>query len=683
MAETGTLRGPPQVVPTTCGRGEATGHAAAQPRVVYRLRDLDRRGRCLALAFALALSLPPVLAFSWALPDWAPSGDVALMGIRALDVGTVRTPLIGQPSTAGRYIGSASHVSHPGPTHFYLLAIAIRLFGGDVGMPLVTVLIVEACVLLAAWAVFRQLGAAPGIVAAVLLGAIMFTTGTSSLVDPVSSRVAGYPLLCASVLCWCVFSGDMPLLPLATAVVSFTAQQHLSVAPAIVVLTASAVLGLIVALMRRPQVIRWCGWSVVVALVLWAPVLLQQVVSPDGNLGRILGYARSGRRATLGATSALYQIANSLGLPPLLGQTAVTGGMLLSPPSALTWFSAVAVVVIVATLGFWWRTRSPRRATLAVMVAVVALAGFANGSSVPVGLFEELRIAFYHWSFAMAFFTWLVLGLGVLELMSSQLATRATLAPALTSLALVAIILPAAINPSLERDSNRLRTANAVLESRYLRQLGDAALAHRRELGAQTLLLSRGAPLFAGFPQALAFELTQRGIDVRHPLTYRDFVDSTRLVERSAVDTGLVLVVDRSTVEGRAPHGDLLAHVDLEIRLDVRAFEALIAQAQSGHDVQLGRAAEEGLEAIADPFHRLAFWLVLGQITRRPRELFMSKTLRFLRDHPIEQPRLDPALIERVLATVPEHWGPDTAVGLRLYLVDRVELLRIANPGEL
>src|SRR4029453_4303222 len=102
----------------------------------------------------------------------------------------------------------------PGPLHFYLLAVGIRLFGGDVGMLLVSVLIVETCVLLAAWAVFRELGAAAGIVAAVLLGAIMFTTGGSSLIDPVSSRAAGYPLLCAPVLCWWVLRGDRPPLPL-------------------------------------------------------------------------------------------------------------------------------------------------------------------------------------------------------------------------------------------------------------------------------------------------------------------------------------------------------------------------------------------------------------------------------------------------------------------------------------
>ena len=653
-------------------------------RAVHRLRDLDRRGRWLAFVFALALLLAPVLAFAWAVPDWAPAGDPALMGIRALDVGTARTPLIGQPSTAARYIASADLVNHPGATHFYLLAVSIRLFGGDIGMPLVTVLIVGACVLLAAWAVFRQLGPPAGIVAAVLLSTVMFTTGASSLIDPVSSNIAGYPLLCASVLCWCVLCGDLRLLPLATAVVSFTAQQHLSVAPAVVVVTAGAVLGLAAALARRRgEVLRWCGWSALVALVLWAPVLLQQAISTDGNLGRLLTYARNTDDATLGATSALHQIVNSLGLPPLLGRTDLTGSTLLSEPSALTWLSAIAVVAIVAALGLRWRKPSPRQATLALMVVILALAGFANGSSVPVGLFEQGRIAFYHWSFALAFFTCLVLGLGLLALGRAQLAARPTLVPALTSLALVAIIVPAAINPSLDRTSNTLRSAHATIASRFVHELGDAVLAHRRELGAQTVLLSRGGAPYAGLREALAFELTQRGVAVRHPLTQRGAVHKDRLVRRSTVDSGLVLVVDTFT-KGSAPRGELLADVDLGgRRIDVRAYEALIAQARSGHEVRLGRAAEAALAAISDPGLKFVMSQALHEIARQPAQALAPSVLRFLRDHPIEEPRLDPALIQRVLDTAPELWAADMAVGLRLYLVDRAELLKFAFPVEL
>src|SRR5262245_3971031 len=101
--------------------------AQAQSRSVYSLRELDRGGRWLSLAFALALSLAPFLAFIWAVPDWAPANDPAHMGIRALDVGTSRTPLIGQPSTGAKYIGSTAPVHHLGATHLYLLAVPIRL----------------------------------------------------------------------------------------------------------------------------------------------------------------------------------------------------------------------------------------------------------------------------------------------------------------------------------------------------------------------------------------------------------------------------------------------------------------------------------------------------------------------------------------------------------------------------
>src|SRR2546421_8193792 len=73
---------------------ESTDRTRAGWRSVYRLRDLDRPGRWAALAFTLALLIAPAVAFAWAMPDWAPAGDTALMGLRVLDVGTARTPLI-------------------------------------------------------------------------------------------------------------------------------------------------------------------------------------------------------------------------------------------------------------------------------------------------------------------------------------------------------------------------------------------------------------------------------------------------------------------------------------------------------------------------------------------------------------------------------------------------------------
>jgi hypothetical protein len=347
--------------------------------------------------------------------------------------------------------------------------------------------------------------------------------------------------------------------------------------------------------------------------------------------------------------------------------------MIVADASTFTRLSAVAVLVIVAALGLRWRTGNPRQATLAVMVAVLVLAGFVNGSSVPVGMLEESRISFYHWSFALAACTWLVLGLGVLDLLRPQLAGRTTFAPALTALALAAIILPAALNPWLDRESNRYSNASGNLRRRYVHQLADAVLAHRSELGAQTVLLSTGGQVFAGYPQALAYELTARGIDLRHPPIFAGSVHDDRLVKRATVESGLVLIADTSQTEASAPQGTLLAKVGLTTP-DVRAFDALVAQAKSSDQVELGPAVQEGLSAIANPHARLALTFALPEITRSPRRLLTAGMLRLLRDHPIEKPRLDPELIDRVLATVPPDWAPDTATDLRLYLVSRENL---------
>ena len=149
----------------------------------------------------------------WVVPEWAPATDPAFMGIRALDVGTAAHPAH-RPALHRRPVlrGRNAHVTTPGPTHFYLLAAPVRLLGGDVGMPLVTVLIVEAACCIAAWAVFRQLGPPAGV-----CWPWCSARSCSPPAPPRSSTRSapaspGYPLLCAAVLCWCVLCGDLRLL---------------------------------------------------------------------------------------------------------------------------------------------------------------------------------------------------------------------------------------------------------------------------------------------------------------------------------------------------------------------------------------------------------------------------------------------------------------------------------------
>jgi hypothetical protein len=115
----------------------------------------------------------------------------------------------------------------------------------------------------------------------------------------------------------------------------------------------------------------------------------------------------------------------------------------------------------------------------------------------------------------------------------------------------------------------------------------------------------------------------------------------------------------------------------------VNAYRKLLAQARSGGDVRVGRAAERAIEEVPD--RRLRFLLAFGlrRLADEPARTLIRPVLEFLRDHPIESPRLDPGLIARTLDTAPDGWTPQTNLRIRLFIVDRPHLLRMALPGEL
>jgi hypothetical protein len=674
----------------------AVGAGLVEERPVHRVRDLDRRGRWMALLLAVALLVAPAVAFVWAVPDWSAQGDPALMAMRALDVGTERTPLTGQPSTGDLYVdGVDRRVSHLGPTHLYLLAPAIRLFGADVGMPVVSVLIIGSCLLLAAWAVLRQLGPAAGALAAVVLGLITFTTGASSLVDPVSSSISGYPVLCAAVLVWCLLCGDVRLLPLVAGVVSFAAQQHLSSLPALSFAVVAGVAGLVVHLTRRGvwrdrsarrAVLGWTGGAAGVALALWSPVLLQQVAAPPGNLTALVQFTLHDERPSVGFRIALRPLVHALGLPPVLGRLELTGLDLLREPAWTGWLSAALVVAVVAALGLRWRKTQPRRTALVVMAGALVAGGLLNASSMPVGI-ETSRIVFYHWVFALGFFVVLALGLAVWDVARSvlPLATTTWLRPALTGGAALAVAVPALVNPTLDRRTNDLYAAHSPHPREMVDELADAVMARRDELGDHPVLLVRSDDAFVSLRDGLALELVERGLDVRSPAYNIWFVDYDHLADPDTTG-GIVLVLDRSVIGDAAADAGLTGEPLVEAGngddFDDEALDQLVAAAEAADEVRYVGGAEAALSTFGDHDAALLWGVYLEGLVDDPARLLTERgVLEFLRDHPLDEPRLDPELIERVLDSLPP--ADELVLRARVYLLDTDEVRQFARGDEL
>lgn len=658
---------------------------------VHRVRDLDAPGRVVAAALALALLLPPVVAAAMFVGDWTPAGDPALMALRGLDVGTARTPMIGQPSSSRIYAGGYP-AHHPGPLHFYLIAVPIRVLGGAAGMLVVSAAITGTALVTSAWAVFRQLGRAAGMLAAVVLAAVAFTTGASSLVNPVSSSIAGYPLLLSAVLLWCVACGDTRLLPAAAAAVSFTAQQHLSVAIATATVTVGC-LALLAVTARREgwrgdpgaarELRRAAAGAGVVCAVLWAPVLAQQVLGDVGNLGQILWFAREGNGDTLGPTAGLWQVVQALSLPPLLGRTDVTGLSFVERPTAIEWATALAVVVAVAWLARRWRSTRPRQALLGAMAGLLALAGVLNGSSVPRGL-EEGRLVFFHWAWPLGLFVALVIGLAMIEAARDRLgAARRAPRPLLAGLAVAAVAAPALVNPVLDRRTNTLDAMHTRIERDVVDTLADEVLAHRDDLGDHTVLLVREEPLFAGMSNAVGFRLNERGLDLRYPRDLGPFVAGGRIVDRARVDGAVMIVFDTAVESADPPGGELVAEHRFAEALDAEAHESLVAAARRADEVRHGPAATRALRELGAG-QRAYIDAAFGNLLDDPEEALLNPGLvQLLVDFPTTEPAFDDAALADLAATIRSDDAPSGVRALRIFLLDRAETLDLAYTSEL
>lgn len=674
---------------------------------VHRLRDLGRRDRLIALALALALLFAPFTSalrlFGW----WTPNGDDALIELRARDVATPRTPLVGQPSSSGQYGHQERNAAHPGPIEFYLLAPAERLIGGGAGMLSTVAAVTAFSVLVAAWAVFRQLGRGGGLAAALALAAVLWTAGAAVMVDPLSSSVGRFPLLCSVVLLWCLVCGDARLLALTCAVLSFTFQQHLSVVPATAVVTGVGVVGLGVALVRRgvfrdPVVRREAGRNTVLAaavgLVLWAPVLYEQFTRSPGNLERIVRYAGDNTRRSVGYGAALRQLAHAVGLPPLLGRTEVSGSDLLASVPVLTWVSALAAGALLTIGAMAWRKRNPRLAALVVMAGGVALGGLFNGSNVPDSL-EQIRIAFYHWTFTLAFLELLILLVAIGSPLWRWYQERSTASgPAVRLLAgpVVALLVfaPAFANLFVSRADNRMFL---FMPKGSFDRIEHEVRRHLPAIGQPTLLLSTTAISFSGVYEATAARLIADGVDVVFPRAYAGSVADARLVDYRTVRSAIVLATGIGGPPAGVP-GTLIATADPAPGFERDAFAQLVRQARSARKPVLGiqlerrlqrqvieHVAPSGLGKFASTVsvdEQRTIEKLLTKINVKPVEALSRRSvLSLLAAAPMVEPVLDHAALERAARTFPTVQGAALqATHLSAYLLTRSQLLLFAPP---
>lgn len=652
--------------------------APADGRALHRLRDLDGRGRLVAAAIALLLVLVPLVAAMANHGRWEPQGDDALIELRARDVGTGRTPLVGQPSTSGSYGEQADNVAHPGPLGFVVLTPATRVLGPVTGTLLAAAAVSAASMLAVAWLLFRHLGPGGGLAGSVLVALAAFSAGAAGLVDPLSSNFGRMALLAAAVGVWALLCGDLRVAPLTVAFWSFAAQQHLSVLPAAAVLGG---VGLLAALWwvwrapagRRGAALAWIGVAVAVGLLLWSPVIYQELTGNPGNITALRGYSGDAQREDLGPRSALSQLANALGPRPFLGRSSPKGWDLVAHRSTLGVLVTFAVVGAILLAGAWWRRREPKLLAAIAMIGVLAVAALVTGTNIPDSP-EQGRLNFYHWAFALSFFELLVFGWLVVRLAQLVAARRedhrSIPQTAFAGVAAVVIVAVAVTPLITDRASDRLlQPLPASSIQRLLSEIeGSEAL---DAVDGPILVLVQGDDRYVQVGDTIGSRLTIDGEDIVFPPSSKGFVHPDRLADLCSVQNGLVIGLIRTGVE--LPEGTELATVDAAPTLDREALARLQSQID-GPEVVFGDDMTAALEALPGDQGDLVGATLMFRLPDRSAEVLLVRSnLDLLIERPIEKPAFDHDDLVALRDSLPEGSNV-VATDLTASLLDRQQL---------
>jgi hypothetical protein len=632
-------------------REEVPGGTGGGPP--YRLRDL--RGRDLALVLAtLALVIVPfvvALVRSWH-DGWLPSGDEANIATRSLDVFSRHPPLTGLPSTSFRY-GKDIYTYHPGPFEFYLIAVPIRLFGMRAG-PLFTAAGINlSAVLIALWVLYRRAGIAVMLWAGVLIQLVIWSAGTSVLVDTLSSNMPMYSVLCTAVLCWALIEGDYRLLPLTALVASYAAQQHLAATSLVGVIVLFALAFLVVTVIvrtRRGEVglvrasLRFALIAFGVAFVCWLPPIVNQIVGHPGNITEIIRFALDNNRPKVGIRSGVTQAVRAIAPPTVLGHTNWTGLEVSQHLDTARRVAGVVVVLLLLGAGVvGWRKRRALR-NLVVLTVVFLAAGVVNGGNIPFSD-EAWRINLYRWTWTAAFLTWTAIGWGLALVAAPLFARLRDAQPRVHRLAPIALVVVAALVASATvltssaDDHNRERPAFALEPA-----IGAAVL--RNVDHKHPVLVSFSGAAAADIGCYIVFRLVRAGVPVEvTPFFLPDYGGHRKY--HPAPNTPALVVSSRKTAFGSTP-GRTIA--DTVFDPEYTALVDDLVASSAGQKLEL---APGGQQIIArdfpEPKLRALMELLLLSYPSNPRGVIANGFfLRLIEEGAVKTPYLDPAKVHRL-----------------------------------
>ena len=292
-------------------QAETTPAAAAPRRRVRLPRGARSRPLLIGAGLLALLALPLIVALAvLAQKRWYPILDLAMTELRVRDVGSSHPPLIG---LVGRIGPLGRQGSHPGPMSFWLLWPVYRLFGASSWAMQVSAVALHVVAMgTALWIAFRRGGVRLMVALAAVLAILTRAYGAETLTQAWNPYLPLLSFIVFLLALWSVVDDDLPLLPVAVVAGSLCAQTHVPYLGLTLGLGAFAVAVASWSAYRRRKnraaLRRFLAWGAIaagVAVILWTPPVIDQIVHTPGNLSVLSDYFRNPPESPVGLRRAV------------------------------------------------------------------------------------------------------------------------------------------------------------------------------------------------------------------------------------------------------------------------------------------------------------------------------------------------------------------------------------------
>jgi hypothetical protein len=387
--------------------------------------------------------VPVIAATARALSaGWLPAGDQANIAVRAFDVLTSRTPLVGLHSDVSAVTHHA--VYSLGPMLFWLLALPAHY--GSPGTLVLTMALLNGASVAGVVVLARRRGGRVLMFITAVAVVLMARSLAPEVLHDVWNPSAGlFPFTLLIFLCWSLACGEYRLLPLTVLVASFVVQCQLAFLPPCLGLLAVGLVGLGLSLRssragaagqpraeagRQPRaarrgVWRWALAALLVAAVCWTPPLIDQIQGNPGNLTAVLRTAKA-NPPTLGAGVGWHAVVRAIGVPPWwLRDPASPWERKHEVRASSGAFATVSTIVILLALlalaiaGVLRRQAELWAGALIALALCAGLAAVAASTPTMRVLAETLGYTMW-WGSPAGMFVWVMVGWGTLATLAES-----------------------------------------------------------------------------------------------------------------------------------------------------------------------------------------------------------------------------------------------------------------------